>query len=62
MFVFIDDSGDPGFKTQQGSSAVFVISLVLFDDPLEAEKTSLAIKQLRRTLKVSDLYEFKFTA
>lgn len=60
MLVFVDDSGDPGFKTQKGSSPVFVISLVIFDDPLEAEKTSLAIKELRRTLKVNDLYEFKF--
>ena len=60
MLVFIDDSGDPGFKIQQGSSPVFVISLIVFDDSLEAEKTSVAIKELRRKLKVSDLYEFKF--
>ena len=60
MLVFIDDSGDPGFKTKQGSSPVFVISLILFRDVLDAEKTSLVIKELRRKLKVSDLYEFKF--
>lgn len=60
MLVFIDDSGDPGFKPQKGSSPCFVIALIIFDDPLEAEKTSLAIKELRRKLKVSDLYEFKF--
>lgn len=60
MLVFIDDSGDPGFKLQKGSSPCFVIALIIFDDPLEAEKTSLAIKELRRKLKVSDLYEFKF--
>jgi len=60
MIVFIDDSGDPGFKVERGSSKVFVIVLVIFDDNLEAEKTSLAIKELRRKLKVSDKYEFKF--
>ncbi len=60
MLVFIDDSGDPGFKTEKGSSAVFVIALVIFDDDLEAEKTSLAIKELRRKLKVDDRFEFKF--
>ena len=60
MIVFIDDSGDPGFKTKKGSSPIFVIALVIFDDNLEAEKTSLAIKELRRKLKVSDRYEFKF--
>ncbi len=60
MLVFIDDSGDPGFQIQKGSSAVFVIALVIFDDNLEAEKASVAIKELRRKLKVSDNYEFKF--
>ncbi|MBI2621074.1 MAG: DUF3800 domain-containing protein [Candidatus Levybacteria bacterium] len=60
MLVFIDDSGDPGFKTEKGSSKVFVIALVIFEDELEAEKTSLSIKELRRRLKVSDFYEFKF--
>lgn len=60
MLVFIDDSGDPGFKIQKGSSKCFVITLVIFDDSLEAEKTSIAIKELRRKLKVFDYYEFKF--
>jgi len=60
MLVFIDDSGDPGFKLEKGSSKVFIITLIIFDDNLEAEKTSVAIKELRRKLKVSDLYEFKF--
>jgi len=60
MLVFIDDSGDPGFKLHKGSSPFFIIALVIFDDNLEAEKTSLAIKELRRKLKASDRYEFKF--
>jgi len=60
MLVFIDDSGDPSFKLAKGSSRVFVIALVIFEDELEAEKTSIAIKELRRRLKVSDLFEFKF--
>ncbi len=60
MLVFIDDSGDPGFKLDRGSSPVFVISLTIIDDNLEAEKTSVAIKELRRKLKVHDAYEFKF--
>ena len=40
MLVFVDDSGDPGFKIGKGSSPVFVISCVIFDDDLEAEKTA----------------------
>lgn len=60
MLVFIDDSGDPGFKLEKGSSKIFIIAMVIFKDNLEAEKTSVAIKELRRILKMSDLSEFKF--
>lgn len=60
MLVFIDDSGDPGFKVEKGSSVVFVIVLVIFDDDLEAEKTAVEIKQLKRDLKFPDDVEFKF--
>lgn len=60
MLVFIDDSGDAGFKLEKGSSEFFVICAVIFDDNLEAEKTALAIKELRRELKFSDNVEFKF--
>lgn len=60
MLVFIDDSGDPGFKVGKGSTEYFVISLVIFDDPLEAEETALKIKKLRRELNLSDYFEFKF--
>lgn len=60
VLVFIDDSGDPGFKIEKGSSPVFVIACVIFDDELEAEKTAVAIKEFRRKLKKSDNFEFKF--
>ena len=60
MLVFIDDSGDPGFKVERGSTPVFVIVCVIFDDELEAEKTAVSIKELRRKLKKSDRFEFKF--
>lgn len=60
MLVFIDDSGDPGFKLEKGSSRFFVISLVIFDDELEAEKTAVAIKELRRKFGFPDDAEFRF--
>jgi len=60
MLVFLDDSGDPGFKLDRGSSRFFVISLVIFNDDLEAEKTAVAIKELRRSLNFPDNVEFKF--
>lgn len=60
MLIFIDDSGDPGFKLDKGSSAVFVISLVIFDDNLDAEEAALVLKKLRRKLLGSDKEEFKY--
>lgn len=60
MLVFIDDSGDPGFKFANGSSAHFVIACIVFDDNLDAEETALKIKRLRRSLGWRDDHEFKF--
>ncbi|MEK9209033.1 MAG: DUF3800 domain-containing protein [Patescibacteria group bacterium] len=60
MIVFIDDSGDPSFKIDKGASKNFVICCVIYDDELEAERTAVAIKELRRKLKFSDRVEFKF--
>lgn len=60
MLVFLDDSGDPGFKIGHGSSKSFVIALVIFDDNLEAEETALRIKRLRRSLDKDDNFEFRF--
>lgn len=60
MLVFIDDSGDPGFKLGKGSTKYFVIACVIFSDELEAEKTAVAIKEMRRSLGFPDDMEFKF--
>jgi len=60
MLVFIDDSGDAGFKLEKGSSEFFVICAVICDDNLEAEKMAIAIKELRRELFKRDDMEFKF--
>jgi hypothetical protein len=60
MLVFIDDSGDPGFKLASGSSKHFVIACVVFDDNLDAEEAALKIKRLRRSLNWRDDHEFKF--
>ena len=60
MLVFIDDSGDPGFKLDKGSSKHFVIACIIFDDNLDAEETALKIKRLRRALHWNDNHEFKF--
>lgn len=60
MLIFIDDSGDPGFKLEKGSTRFFVIALLIFDDTLEAEKMAVSVKELRRKFHMSDYEEFKF--
>ncbi|MBU1032573.1 MAG: DUF3800 domain-containing protein [Patescibacteria group bacterium] len=60
MLVFIDDSGDPGFKLDKGSTRFFVIAMIIFEDELQAEETAVAIKKLRRELEFPDDTEFRF--
>lgn len=58
MLVFIDESGDPGFKLTKGSTSHFVLAMVIFRDHREAERTSAAIQAAREALRVKK--EFKF--
>ncbi len=60
QLVFIDDSGDPGFKLDRGSSKHFVIACIIFNDPLDAEEAALLIKKYRRGLGWRQDREFKF--
>ena len=59
MLVFIDESGDPGFKLNKGSSAAFTAALVAFHDPEEARATDAAIEATAIRLGVKP--EFKFS-
>jgi hypothetical protein len=52
MLVFIDEAGDTGRKIEKGSSKLFVISLVMFDDYEEASARDQRINLLRRELKL----------
>lgn len=60
MLIFIDESGDAGFKFGNGSTDFFVISAVVFDSKVEVERVSMAIKNLRCRLGFSSGTEFKF--
>jgi hypothetical protein len=60
MIVFIDESGDAGFKISKGSSPNFVIAMAIFKDELVAEETALSIKKLRKKLGYHEHFEFKF--
>ena len=44
MLVYIDESGDAGFKVERGSSPVFVAAMVMFDDAEDAALTRDLIK------------------
>lgn len=57
--MFIDESGDPGFKVEKGASPVFVAAMVLFGTGQEASATQRTIdsSQARRMHK----REFKFS-
>jgi hypothetical protein len=59
MLVFIDESGDPGFKLGKGSSAVFTVALVAFHDSQQAHATQSAIEAAAKRLHVHP--EFKFS-
>lgn len=59
MLVFIDESGDPGFKIARGSSSHFVVAMVFFDEDGVAERTSLAVAEARERLRVKP--EFRFS-
>lgn len=59
MLIFIDESGDPGFKLGKGSSSVFVVVLVAFRDVDQAKAAGAAIEQLALKLKIKS--EFKFS-
>lgn len=61
MQVFIDDSGDAGFKLGEGSSKYFVIACCVFETAADAEKTSARVKKLEENLGRSSQSEFKFS-
>ena len=60
MLVFIDESGDPGMKLSEGSSAFFVITAVMFEDREEANICDAWINEIRTDLGLSPRYEFHF--
>ena len=61
MLVFLDESGDTGWKQDAGSSQYFLVSLALFENHEEADCCDKAICKLRETLNLPQDYEFHFT-
>lgn len=58
MLVFIDESGDPGFSVEQGSSLVFVAAMVIFASGEDARITQATVEALQARLKIHP--ELKF--
>jgi hypothetical protein len=58
MHLFLDESGDTGFKFRRGSTQVFVIALVVVDDPSPLNQ---AVEHIRHQCRLGAGYEFKFS-
>ena len=50
MQVFIDESGDSGFKFEKCSSRFFTVAMVVFNDSDEAEACDQRIQLLKKEL------------
>ena len=61
MLTFIDDSGDPGFKVDKGSSRHFVIACCVFTSPRSAEDTADEIRQFKTENRLTHKSELKFS-
>lgn len=61
MLVFIDESGDTGFKFGKGSSSHFVLAAAIFSKDVDAEETAETINQFRFELGRRKDHEFHFT-
>ncbi len=59
MLVFIDESGDPGFKLNQGSSRLFTIALVVFDDRDHSIACDQRIELLHKEISLHGEFHFK---
>lgn len=57
MYIYIDESGDTGFKFKAGSSRYFVVALLLVDDPIPLHQ---AVHDFRLDQGKPEAYEFKF--
>jgi hypothetical protein len=60
--AFIDESGDLGRRPGKGSSAAFVLAMVVFEEKTEAERCRQRIETLRTELGKAPGHEFHFTS
>ncbi len=58
VLVFIDESGDPGFKIAKGSTPIFAAAMVIFENGTDARATEETIKAVRAQQKVKREFHF----
>ena len=58
MLVFVDESGDPGFILERGSTPIFAAAMVIFRQDEAARSTENVIRETAESLGISR--EFKF--
>lgn len=61
MYVFMDESGDAGFRIADGSTNYFCVALVRFETKAAMLKTEEAIRQVRAQLGFPAYREFHFS-
>ncbi len=59
QWIYIDDSGDPGFKIGSGSSRFFVIACIIFDKKEDATNAVSSVREFKRTIGWEDYRELK---
>lgn len=61
MQIFIDESGDPGFLIEDGSSRFFVVAIVIFEKDDQASLTKLELEKLGERWHKPKKFELKFS-
>jgi hypothetical protein len=59
-YVFVDESGDSGFKLDKGSTQVFCIAAVIFRSKEDIETTNQIMQALKEQLGLKKTHEFHF--
>ena len=61
MYVFVDESGDAGYKFESGSSRYFVVACLLIDHAEQADCLREELAKLKTSLNWKPESEFKFS-
>lgn len=61
QLLYIDESGDTGFKVGKGSTPTLVLVAVIFDSPEHAEETANCIKAYRESIGKGQTFGFHFS-